>query len=305
MRLIALKNNDIVDVIAPASQCDPRELRAGLEAIRELGLRPRVARNLFGKSELFSNADKVRLAQLKAAIYNPDSPLIWCVRGGYGAIRLMPQVTKWPKPRRGKILLGYSDITSLHVHVNQKWGWPSIHGPLIDRLGRGDMAARERKSLLDMLFGRATHVTFGNLRPLNARARQMSTVQAPVVGGNMMVLQSALGTKSALNPRGKILFFEEIGERPHRMDRMLTQFAQNGWFQGARAVVFGHITIADARDRRIIWNDVIARFAKDVKIPVLCGLPVGHSKKVQMPLPLNTTALLTSSRLVVDSGIRP
>lgn len=307
MQLEALQPGDIVDVVAPASQCSKAELNSGLKQLRDWGLIPRVPKNLFAKSLLFSNSDEERLKQLKKAIYATDSKMIWCVRGGYGAIRLMSDIERWSKPKRAKILLGYSDITTLHVHCNQTWKWPTIHGPLLDRVGRGDMSKGEERELLKMLFGESSTTAFKDLRPLNKAARQKRVIRAPILGGNMVTLQSSLGTPSQFRPKNCILFFEEIGERPHKVDRMLTQFAQAGWFKRARAVIFGHLLIHNALDRRGMWNDVIPRFANSVRIPVLCGLPSGHDPKSQFPLPFNTPSkLVTGGRahLTVESGIR-
>lgn len=308
MLLEPVRQGDIVDVIAPASRCSPEELRGGVQALKAIGLKPRVRKNLFGKTLLFANTDEVRLAQLREAIYAEDSSLIWCVRGGYGCIRLMDEIRRWRKPKNAKILLGYSDITTLHTYFNQKWSWPTLHGPLLDRLGRGAMSAGEKRQLLGMLFGRVTEVEFLRLKPLNKLATKKSKIAGPVLGGNLTVVQSGLGTPAALEGGKHILFLEDTGERPHRVDRMLCQLRQAGVFNGAKAVVFGHFQLADARDRRDLWRDVMGRFAESVNFPVLRGLPVGHDVKKQYTLPLNTPAELIigqEGRLRVTSGIRP
>jgi len=108
----------------------------------------------------------------------------------------------------------------------------------------------------------------------------------------MAVLQSGLGTPSALRPKGGILFLEDIGERPHRVDRMLTQMRQAGWFEHCRAVLLGNFLLESAKDRRGIWQDVIPRFASELKIPLLAGMPVGHGDGWQRTLPLNTPCRL-------------
>ena len=304
--LAAAQPGDLVDVVAPASPCLPADLERGLAAARALGLRTRVPENFFAKNSLFANTDQKRLAHLRAAVEAEDSNLIWCVRGGYGSIRLLEQMAKWPKPKRAKTLLGYSDITTLHAFVNQRWGWPSLHGPMLERLGR-EVAPGERRQQLDVVFGRRTEVTFPGLKPLNAAAARARTLRAPVLGGNAAVLQSSLGTPFALDPRGAILFLEDIGERPHRVDRMLTQFRQAGWFDRARAVVFGYFQVSTDEDRRQLRRDVFPRFAAEVRIPVLSGLPVGHDPRRQLTLPLNTAAELTlgpAARLRVKTGLR-
>lgn len=308
MKAKPLKPGDIVDVVAPASRCSEQELKAGVSFIKSLGLVPRVPKNLFGprKLPLFANSDQERLKQLKKALYAPDSKMIWCVRGGYGSLRLMPDVRRWKKPRRPKIFLGYSDITTLHAHFNQAWDWPTVHGPMVERAGSGRMSAGEKRALVSLIFGRTGAVEFKTLKPMNAAARRSRVVRGTLWGGNMAVLQSALGTPSALKPNGHILFFEDIGEAPHRVDRMLSQFHQAGWFKHTKAIVFGHFLLNDAKQRRQLWNDVIPRFAASVRFPVFRGLPVGHNSKVQFPLPFNTRVVLkTGPRAImtVESGI--
>lgn len=307
MRLAALKEGDIVDIVAPASKCDRQDLTNGVKGLLELGLVPRVPKDLFASSVLFSNSDKKREAQLRKALDAPDSKMIWCARGGYGALRLIPAMSTWKKPKTPKIILGYSDITTLHSFINTKWGWPTLHGPLLDRFGRGAMSPAERRQLLNLLFGHWRETEFVGLKPLNAAARRRGLVRGQIVGGNMAVLQSGLRTASELNPKGKILFFEDTGERPHRVDRMLTQFAQAGWFRAAKAVVLGHFLLSDPTDRRHLWSDVFPRFARDLKIPLVAGLPVGHNLKKQMTLPLNTSSILkvggSGVTLTTESGI--
>ncbi len=306
MSLAPLTPGDIVDVVAPASRCSDLELRQGIAELRSLGLTPRVPKNLFSKSKLFSNSDEERLKQLRQAVYASDSKMIWCVRGGYGALRLMPQIQKWTKPKQAKIFLGFSDITTLHVHMNQVWNWPTFYGPHIDRLGRGDCSEGEKRQLMSLIFAAQTQAEFKSLQPLNALARRLGKIKAPVLGGTLAVLQSGLGTPSSFRGQKCILFFEDVGERPHRVDRMLNQGLQAGWFKSARAVVLGHFQLGDPKDRQDLWTDVMARFAAQVRIPVLRGLPVGHDSKKQYTLPLNTDATLSLGprpSLIVTSGI--
>jgi muramoyltetrapeptide carboxypeptidase len=303
----ALQPGDIVDIVAPASKCSVAELKAGVKRVEQLGLTARVPSGLFGKSVLFSNSDTKRLAQLKRAVFARDSRMIWCVRGGYGAIRLMPEILKWRTPRYPKIFLGYSDISTLHQHFNQKWGWPTLHGPLLDRFGRESTSEKETAELLGILGGRLRSVEFSGLVPMNAAARRARVIRGPVWGGNVAVLQSGLGTPGAISGRGGILFFEDTGERPHRMDRMLVHMVQAGVFLGCKAVVLGDFILKDPKDRRNLWNDVFARFASEIGIPVLKGIPAGHGPDLQRTVPFNTRAVLRlgarGASLVIDTGI--
>ncbi len=305
MHIESIQPGQIVDVIAPASACTRQELNKAVKAIEQLGLKPRVPKDLIVKMPLFSNTDARRWVHLQRALTAPDSNLIWCLRGGYGAIRLMPQLRELKKPVRPKILLGYSDISSLHLHLNQHWRWPSLHGPVLASLSRVRGYSADLQELFDVLSGYQGQVRFENLHPLNAAARRKGLVEARTIGGNMTVLQSSLGTPSALKPAGHFLFFEDLNERPHRVDRMLTQFAQAGWFDKCRAVVLGEFILTKARDRRELWEDVFKRFANSVDIPVVSGLPVGHGARNRV-LPLGTLSHLrlgSTVSLSLASGI--
>jgi len=300
---------EIIDVVAPASACSRQELMGGVQMLKELGLRPRVPRGILSREAgLFANTDAKRLAFLKRAVYASDSGMIWCLRGGYGSLRLMPEIQTWKRPARAKIFLGFSDITSLHVHLNQKWNWPTLHGPMLARLGRGPLAPREHAELFGLLFGQKTQVTFSRLKPLNAESRRAGVIHASILGGNMAVLQSGLGTPSALVPKGCLLYLEDLNEKPHRVDRMLTQFAQAGWFGHCRGVLLGDFLMNDAQESRLLWRDVLPRFARAVGVPVVAGVPVGHDPRRNRTLPFNTSARLqlgARPELVVDSGIDP
>ncbi|NJL24345.1 MAG: hypothetical protein HC902_03675 [Calothrix sp. SM1_5_4] len=118
----------------------------------------------------------------------------------------MPEVRRWREPKKAKIFLGYSDITTLHGFLNQSWKWPSLHGPLLERLGRGVMSRAEKGALLGLLRGELRQVEFNRLKALNPAARAAAVIRGPVLGGNMAVLQSGLGTPSALRPKGSVLF---------------------------------------------------------------------------------------------------
>lgn len=253
---------------------------------------------------MFASSDEERLKQLRKALYAEDSSAVWCVRGGYGALRLMPPMWDWRAPERVKPLIGFSDITTLHSFLNGQWGWPSIHGPLLDRFGRGDNQVKETRELFGLLLGVKSGVEFKGLKFVSHSKRsQGKLIKGPVVGGNLAVIQSSIGTPYEVAPKGCIVFFEDVGERPHRVDRMLTQLIQAGYFNQVQAVVFGPMLVGQRRDHLVMWNEIMPRFARAVSFPVLRGMPVGHGD-VQRPLPLFTSGVLDVNRgiLTVSSG---
>ena len=284
----------MIDVVAPGFRGSDEHLARGLELLRAWGLKPRVPRALFGPDLLCANSDRARTRMLQQALRAPDSRALWCVRGGYGAIRLVPALMRLPRPPRPKLLIGYSDATTLHYFLNHHWGWPSLHGPHLDRLGAGTLAPQALGELEAVLLRQTRELSFAGLRPLNAAARRQQVVRASLFGGNLSVLQSVLGTPLQRRVR-QILFLEDIGERGYRIDRMLQQLSQSGTLDAVRAILFGEFSGGREPDGRELVMPVIERFAREVSVPVMAGVRAGHGAN-QSPLFFNTRATLACGR---------
>lgn len=286
---------DIVDVVSPGFASTPEQVEAARKFLLKWDLRPRIPKKLIQKHFLHANSDDKRFGFLREALAAEDSKIIWCLRGGYGSNRLLPLLDKIKKPRRQKLLVGISDITSLHVYFEQKWGWPTLHASLLDRMGGGKLPAKIEKETMDLLFGETEVVDFNKLKPMNKSALNSRTIRAQVVGGNLIVLQSTLGTPYQLNTEGKILFIEDLGERGYRVDRALEHFQQAGLFKKCRALIIGEFLGGHESDGRALWPLVFKDWAQRLNIPVFSGLEAGHGI-IQRPVPLNTHAELTGGR---------
>ncbi len=287
-----LEPGDVVDVVAPASGAYRQEIKKIQQLLESWGLEPRLDPQIVDpKAPLMAHSDEERFRQLRQALLASDSKVIWSLRGGYGSLRLLPLLAKMKRPKRPKLFLGYSDITSLHSFFGQSWGWSTWHAPGLESLSQRHVQSRVQKEIKELLFGLKRQMDFLGLKPMNSKARALKRIQAPVVGGNMAVIQSSLGTPWALRAQGKILFFEDIGEKAHRVDRMLTQMSQAGFFSGVRAVLFGGLSLSDSRGEKLIWKTAIQDFTQANKVAVFRGLEVGHVS-VNRPLPLNTPAQL-------------
>lgn len=300
-----LEKGDIVDVIAPGFKTSQEELDAAVAGLRDMGFEPRVPKNLYGRHYLMSNSDEHRFAHLKEALFAKDSTAIWCVRGGYGSIRLLPYLKKIRKqPSESKLFIGLSDVTSLHLFFNQHWGWPTVHGPLLERLQQKKV--RHGKQLNQLLQGGIQEVEFKGLKPMNSAAKKRAAVYGEVVGGNLTVVQSTLATPWQIQTHGKILFFEEVGERGYRIDRILVQMQQAGLIKKAKAIVFGQFTGGSEKTGQALWRQVKRDFAQDLNIPVFRGLPSGHGK-IQKPVPFGIRARLTGGEkgtLICPTGAK-
>lgn len=302
---LPLVPGDIVDVVAPASATTSKEgLANGIEHLRGWGLVPRMNEAIFGRDVICANTDEERFAQLRAALFS-DSRAIWCVRGGYGANRLIPELARLRRPSGPpKLFMGFSDITTLHVFLNQQWGWPTIHGPMVDRIGRGLILEPQLQELRALYFGDEAEVVFRGLKPMNAAARVSRVVRGPVTGGNLVTLQSTIGTRAPWDTRGRIVFLEEIDERGYRIDRLLEHLVQTGHFSRARGVILGDFLGGAESDGSTRVPAVLQRFADSLKIPVLSGIEAGHGD-LQRPIPLETMATLTcgsTGSIAIASG---
>src|SRR5579872_3836083 len=128
-RWVPLKAGDTVDLIAPASALSQEDIRAVEDKLRAWGLIPRCSPQVLGQDILCANTDAERLRQLTEALYSETSSAVWCLRGGYGCTRLLPSLSKLTPPTRSKLFMGFSDITALHIFLQQAWGWSTVHTP--------------------------------------------------------------------------------------------------------------------------------------------------------------------------------
>jgi muramoyltetrapeptide carboxypeptidase len=291
-----LSPNDIVDIIAPASNSPLNRLEDGINWVETIGLLPRVPQDIVKTDLFFAAPLETQLRHLKEAIYG-DAKAIWCLRGGYGSMRLIPHLLKLKPPKNPKLFIGFSDITSLHLFFTQKWNWPVIHGRTISQMHPDFAKTPDRKFLTEVIFGKKTEKTFKRLKPINDHAKKIQVINGPITGGNLRIIQSSLGTSWELKAKGKILFIEDVGERGYSVDRMLEQMYQAKIIdKGLKAVVFGDFTEGLEKDGRDLTTSAIERFAKRVPYPVLKGMPAGHGHETNYPVPFNTDCSLKLGR---------
>ncbi len=302
---VPLQKGDLIDIVAPAFRTADQSVVRAEEYLKSRGYRVRVPADIFGKDVLCAQTDEIRFKQLKTALLAKDSKAVWCLRGGYGALRLIPELMKLKAPKQSKLFIGLSDITTLHLYLYQQWKWPTIHGPMADKISQGTIPGNFVEEVFRLVEGADTKISFESLTPLNAAATKKKVVRGEVIGGNLMTLSSHLGTKLKWNTKGKILFFEEIGEHDYRIDRIFEQLRQSGMIDNAAAIVLGDFTDCGVKDKTDkIWP-VIQRFADSLKIPMLRGIQSGHDP-IQRPLPFGTPSELylgDSAKLVCATGV--
>jgi muramoyltetrapeptide carboxypeptidase len=284
----ALRPGSLVAVVAPASPFDRDELFRGLAWLRtryELRLGSRI----FGRTGYTAGSDARRSAELASALLDPAVSAIVCARGGYGAMRIVDDLPWDAFMARPKWIVGFSDVTALHVEANAR-GIGTLHAPNVTGLGRA-ITARERHALLAALEG-LSPAPWTDLVVVHAG----STVRGPIVGGNLALLASMAAGNRLRIPRGAILAFEDVTERPYRLDRALTSLRLGGHLEGLAAIVLGSFTQCDPGPDKVTAMDVLAELTAGLGIPVAASAPFGHGAP-NVPFVLGAPATLSGTTL--------
>jgi len=250
--------------------------------------------------------DAERITALHRAVEAPEIRAIICVRGGYGCLRLLPKID-WDRARRHPTLLvGYSDVTALHLAFYAKAAWPGLSGPVVTEWAQADDATLA--SFRDWAEGGTPSFVEAFDGPLTALAH--GTASGPLLGGNLAVLTRLLGTPFAPDFGGAILVLEEVDEAPYRVDRMLTHLQQTGVLDAVSGIVLGAFTTGSLNPDRptLPLTEVFRDHLADRPYPVVTGLPYGHhlprcSLPIGVPVRLRVTprhAALTAEASLVD-----
>jgi muramoyltetrapeptide carboxypeptidase len=281
-----------IALVAPASAFNRDDFEAGCAELRTLGFEPVYDERVFARSRFVAGDAAVRAAALTDAWRDPSIAAIVAVRGGYGSAQMLPLLEARTMIEARKIFVGYSDTTALlsfHLHHRLV----CFHGPMIDRrLSKGE-CGYDRGSFLRAVTEAGP---LGELSPPGLAALRHGSAEGRLAGGTLTQLVSSLGTPWAFEPvEGAILFIEDIGERPYRVHRMLTQLAQAGVIPRASAIVFGEFPSCDEPGGAHAIRDVLAEFVHDFAGPVLFGFPSGHTTGPTWTLPFGVRARVVSA----------
>jgi len=278
----ALRPQDRVAVIAPASGFERDAFEAGL-ALLDVRYRTEYCNGLFERRRYLAGSDDRRLAELHAALTDPGIRAVFCARGGYGATRLLRQLAASAPAGAPKPLIGFSDITALHLWL-QAYGRISIHGPVLTQLPRLSSATCTR--LFDLLE------SVRPAPPLAGTATYVGGVaEGPLLGGNLSVFTRLLGTPYLPALDGAILLLEDQGERPYRLDRMWTHLQLAGVFERVRGIALGSFTACEEQGADYTSDEVLRELAASTGLPCAAGLPIGHGD-VNEPVPLGVRVRL-------------
>lgn len=268
-------------VIAPASPFDPADLERGLTVLRErLGLAPRVRADLGARVGYLAGDDGRRIAEWREAVADPEARAIFCARGGYGTMRLLPELDPAPLLARPKLLVGFSDVTTIHAVLNRA-GLATVHGPVVTQLGRAPEPALAHLEALIFRTaaaappgGPATGAPGPGAGLAGTATVRAGRVNGPLVGGSLTLLAHLCGTPYLPPLDGAILLLEDVDEKPYRLDRYLTQLRLSGALSRVAGVVIGQVVGCDAAGLR--GADVLRDLVSALGVPAIEGVPAGH-----------------------------
>ena len=299
----ALVPGDRLAIVAPASAFEREEFDQGVEEIRRLGFVPVWEESVFARGSYVAGPPEVRAAAVRSAWRDPAIAGLVAVRGGYGSAQILPLLDVSEARQAAKPFIGYSDTTAILTFLTIQCGMVAFHGPMLERrLARGadgyDRDSFERALCRRQAVGEMAPEGLEALRPGDARGR--------LLGGTMTQLLASLRTPFEFDPPdGYVLFLDEVGERPYRLDRMVTQLVQSGLLGRAAAVVIGELPRCDepsgAPTGRAVMKDLFGGFSG----PVLMGFPSGHTTGATMTLPFGVECRVVADdrpRIVIEES---
>ena len=306
-----LSKGETVAVITPSSGVEAEGFSKALQNMADLGFKTKVGKSARNIKGFLAGTDKERLDDLHQAFADKEVNAIWCVRGGYGAMRFLPDLDFNLIKKNPKILIGYSDITALHLAIHQNTGLVTFHGPV----AASTYSDYAKKHVVNVLMNPSAPYKI-ELSPDNIAKESnlfktetitKGKARGKLIGGNLSLLTAMAGTPFGLrDTKGKILFTEDVGEQPYRIDRMLTQLRQSIDMKQLAGIALGVFEDCNPKsnDTQSLM-DVLKDRLGDLGIPVVYGLSFGHIRD-QFTLPVGIEAEFdteTATMTFLESGV--
>ncbi|NKE04385.1 MULTISPECIES: S66 peptidase family protein [Mesobacillus] len=298
-----LKKGDTVAVIAPASPPNKENLKRGLKFVEDLGLNYKLGKSLYSEYGYLAGNDEARLADLNEMFLDDEIKAIICAGGGYGTARIASALDYDAIKNNPKIFWGYSDITFLHTAIRQQTGLITFHGPMLASDIGKEEANQISKDTFKQLFAPAELNYDSTISQIEELVP--GSAEGPLVGGNLSLLSSSMGTPFEINTEGKILLIEDINEEPRAVDRMLNQLYMAGKLQESAGIIIGDFNnCVPERELSLSLEEVIDHYIQLAGRPALQGFKMGHcSPHIGVPLGAHASMDTKEKRLFIESGI--
>jgi muramoyltetrapeptide carboxypeptidase len=301
----ALKSGDKIGITATSGPAPTENIKLAKVWLEGLGFKVELAPSCFASYGYLAGKDELRADNLNSMFADKTIDGIICLRGGYGATRILDMVNFDTIRANPKIFVGYSDITALHIAINQICGLVTFHGPTASPDIAGGLDDFSEKEFLRAIMNPEPMMNI--LNPQNIKIETLVGGKACgiIVGGNLSLISATMGTRYEIDTKGKILFLEEIGEEPYRIDRMLVQLAMAGKFDDASGIILGDWNDCESKiyDNSLslmeVFKDIIVPYGK----PTIFNLQAGHCKpEVTLPLGVNTLLDADKGKLIIEGS---
>ena len=270
-----LTKGSTIAIAATARHVDKEMIENAINIFESWGLNVLVNESLFAKENAFAGSDEIRTKAFQELLDNEEVNAIIIARGGYGTVRIIDQLDFTKFIQKPKIIAGFSDVTVLHAHINHNFGITTLHSCMPVTMQGKYFNTETIESLKNALFGNSITIQFAQ-HPFNKN----KTVSGELVGGNLSVLFSLLGSSSDLDLDNKILFIEDIGEYFYHIDRMMQTFKRAGKLKNLKALIVGGMNDMNENSAPFAFNkscyEIIHETIKEYNFPVFYGFPAGH-----------------------------
>jgi len=267
-----LNQNDAVGIVSTARKISSEEIRPFLNLLKSWGLKVVLGDTINAEEHQYAGTDTLRSEDFQRMLDNPDIKAIWCARGGYGTVRMVDALDFTTFRKHPKWVIGYSDVTVLHSHIHS-FGIETIHANMAMEMDVKTVSTKE--SVKEVLFGNDYQVTYPSQ---DQNHNRFGTVKATLVGGNLSLLHSLIGSPSALETKDKILFIEDLDEYLYHIDRMMQNLKRNGLLKDLKGLVVGGMS--DMNDNTIPFGktakEIVAEAVSAYDFPVCFDFPAGH-----------------------------
>lgn len=268
-----LKEGDQIGLVSPARKISMDEIRAAVKMLQNWGLEPVFGHQLFAQDNQFAGSDEKRAADIQGFLDNPEIKAIISTRGGYGSVRIVDDLNFNQFLRFPKWLIGYSDFTVFHNHVHTQFEVETIHATMPLNFPKDGKANSATESLRKALFGELESHVF---KP--TKVFRPDTVKGELIGGNLSIIYSLMGSVSEMNFDGKILFIEDLDEYLYHIDRMMMNLKRAGKLENLAGLIVGGMN--DMNDNTIPFGkmaeEIISEHTKEFAYPIVFGFPAGH-----------------------------
>jgi muramoyltetrapeptide carboxypeptidase len=297
-----LKTGDTISIVAPAGTVEQRQgVEKGIAVLERMGFRVRYRDRIFQSFRYLAGSDHDRAEELMEAFEDPSIQAVMALRGGYGCSRLIPLLQERRLRQHPKVFVGFSDLTTLHMFFRRRFGWVTVHGPMAASIG--NITADQENHFVSLLTdpGYVPTLRFDQLETWSP-----GSAEGIIAGGCLAIVAASIGTPYEIKTEGKILFLEDQGEPPYRLDRMLTHLYLAGKLQNVAGILLGSFLDCEPTQGNYTAADALRDILKNLKIPIIAGFPAGHGFE-NWAIPLGVKVRLDADACSIeflDSAVR-